>query len=230
MRDIFPSMKTLGERIRSIREAKGLTQNDLALRCGWDTAGQGRIGNYEKDRREPNLSDLRRIADALNVSLLDLVDDQGSGVSEEPATYITDDFVIIDQHTAEGSAGNGHMNDHVEVNGGLAFKRSWLRRKGLTPSSLCVLYVRGDSMETTISDGDVVLIDTNQKEPHDNWIYVLRQERDLLIKRLTRSVTGKWLIRSDNSDKRRFPDFDLTEHDLQNLTIVGRVVWHAGML
>lgn len=223
-------MKTLGERIRTIREAKGLTQNDLAIRCGWDTAGQGRIGNYEKDRREPNLSDLRKIATALQVSLVDLLEDQSSMVKEEPQSYLASEFVIIDQHTATSSAGSGHMNDHVEINGGLAFKRSWLRRKGLTPTSLCVLYVRGDSMETTISDGDVVLIDTNQKEPHDNWIYVLRQDSDLLIKRLTRSVTGRWIIRSDNPDKRRFPDFELSDHDLSELAIVGRVVWHAGML
>lgn len=223
-------MNTLGERIRAIRESKGLTQNDLAVRCGWDAAGQGRIGNYEKDRREPNLSDLRKIASALNVNLIELLEDPGSSVAESGAPYASEDYVIIDQYTAAGSAGNGHMNDHVEVSGGLAFKRSWLKKKGLSPNSICVLYVRGDSMETTISDGDVVLIDTSQKEPHDNWIYVLRQDNDLLIKRLSKSLTGKWLIRSDNPDKRRFPDFDLTEHDLMNLTIVGRVVWHAGIL
>ena len=54
------SMKTLGSRIAHYREKAGLSQAALAKACGWKS--QSRIGNYEKDAREPNLDDIAKIA------------------------------------------------------------------------------------------------------------------------------------------------------------------------
>lgn len=219
-------MSTLGQRIRALRTQLHLTQSQLAERCRWDLAGQGRIANYEKDRREPNLGDLRKIASALGVSVAQLLDPDGLERS-----FSSDDFVVIKQYTAQGSAGNGHMNDHVEITGGLAFKWGWLQRRSLSPDNLHVIYVQGESMETTISDGDVVVMDESQTEPQNNRIYVIRLgDGELLIKRLIKTLTGSWIVRSDNEDKRRFPDFELTDHDLSELTILGRIVWHGGDL
>jgi len=224
-------MNTLGERIRALREERDLTQAELAKQCGWDSAGQGRIGNYEKNRREPSLPDLRKIAAALGVSLMELLEDDHNTVKEDGNSYAADDFIIIDQYTAAGSAGNGHMNDHVEVNGGLAFKRSWLQRQGVNPSNLHVIYAKGMSMEPTIADGDVVLMDASQIEPHHGKIYVIRRpDGELLIKRLVHSITGRWIIRSDNDDKRQYPDEELDAEAMTQLTILGRIIWHGGML
>jgi len=224
-------METLGQRIRAYREAAQLTQAELARRCGWETGGQARIGNYEKDRREPSISALLKIAEALNVSPAFLILPVALAVSEGKPTYADDDFVIIDQYTAAGSAGNGHMNDHVEVNGGLACKRSWLQRQGVNPDNLHVIYAKGMSMEPTILDGDVVLMDASQTEPHHGKVYVIRRpDGELLIKRLVHSITGRWIIRSDNDDKRSFPDEEIAGADVENLAILGRIVWHGGML
>ncbi len=60
------SRMTLGVRIREARVAQGLSQAELAARCGWKN-GQGRIGNYERDEREPSLSDIQRLADCTDV-------------------------------------------------------------------------------------------------------------------------------------------------------------------
>lgn len=224
-------MKTLGQRIRAHREAAKLTQAGLAHRCGWDSGGQARIGNYEKDRREPSISDLIKIAEALGVSAAQLILEAGYGIAGGSLQYQSDDFVIIDQYTAAGSAGNGHMNDHVEINGGLAFKRAWLLRQGLNPENLHVIYARGMSMEPTILDGDVVLMDASQTQPHNGKIYVIRRpDGELLIKRLVHSITGRWIIRSDNDDKRQFPDEEIAADDMAGLTILGRIIWHGGAL
>ncbi|WP_342244462.1 helix-turn-helix domain-containing protein [Pseudomonas sp. OTU5201] len=64
-------MNTLGSRIAHYRKLKGLSQQALANECGWES--QSRIGNYERDTREPSFEDLRRIAKALEVSLNDLL-------------------------------------------------------------------------------------------------------------------------------------------------------------
>lgn len=63
-------MNTLGSRIAHYRKQKGLSQQALANECGWES--QSRIGNYERDTREPSFEDLRRIAKALEVSVNDL--------------------------------------------------------------------------------------------------------------------------------------------------------------
>jgi phage repressor protein C with HTH and peptisase S24 domain len=209
-----------------------MTQAQLAEACGWESSGQARIGNYEKDRREPSLDDLRAIAAALQASLSELLSDDlvthGSNIS---IPFAADEFVIIKQYTASGSAGNGHMNEHVEISGGLAFKRSWLQRRGLNAANLHVIYVQGASMEPTIADGNVVLMDESQIEPKNNKIFVIRQpDGELLIKRLIRSLTGTWIIRSDNDDKRQYPDFELSSSEMPELTILGRIVWHGGDL
>lgn len=223
-------MNTLGQRIRAYREAAKLTQVELARRCGWDSGGQARIGNYEKDRREPGIGDLQKIAHALNVPLMHLVQDEYTLGESAPSPYIND-YEVIPQLTAVGSAGNGHMNDHVEVNGGLAFKRAWLQRQGLNPANLHVIYARGMSMEPTIVDGDVVLMDASQTEPHHGKIYVIRRpDGELLIKRLVHSITGRWIIRSDNDDKRQFPDEEIGAEDMAGVTILGRIIWHGGAL
>lgn len=50
----------LGPRIKQARKAAGLTQQQLAERCGWDPPS--RLANYEQGTREPSLADLRLIA------------------------------------------------------------------------------------------------------------------------------------------------------------------------
>lgn len=59
-----------------LRQRAGLTQEQLALACGWQ--GQSRIANYEADKikksaREPALDELPLLAKALSVSVAELL-------------------------------------------------------------------------------------------------------------------------------------------------------------
>jgi len=227
-------METLGIRIARLRHAKGLSQGALATLCGWEN-GQARVGNYEKDKREPALSDLRRLAAALDTTLIQLINGSDLEVMEPGAAYSSapsaDDYALVPQYTAKGAAGDGQMNDHVELKGGLVFKRAWLNRMGLRDRHLKVIYVDGHSMEPTISHSDVLLFDEGQKEPRDRKIYVIQKpDGQIIIKRLIQSITGGWVIRSDNEDKRSYPDQPISDADIEQVQIVGRAVWHAGVL
>ena len=53
------------QRLKELRKEKGLTQADLSSRMGY---GYTTIGNYEKGRNEPSLSDLMLICEVLDVS------------------------------------------------------------------------------------------------------------------------------------------------------------------
>jgi transcriptional regulator with XRE-family HTH domain len=62
----------LGTNVRQLRQAKGLTQEELAFRSEIDLTY---LGGIERGRRNPSLIVMGRIADSLGVSLRDLVPD-----------------------------------------------------------------------------------------------------------------------------------------------------------
>lgn len=58
-----------GNAIKSARKAAGMTQAQLAEKCGLALIT---IGQYERDLREPRREQLERIATALNIELSEL--------------------------------------------------------------------------------------------------------------------------------------------------------------
>jgi transcriptional regulator with XRE-family HTH domain len=54
-----------GERLIAAREARRLTQTELAQRAGLQPAA---IGHFERNRRKPSFANVRALAKALNVS------------------------------------------------------------------------------------------------------------------------------------------------------------------
>lgn len=62
---------TIGERIRELRQQKGLTQKQLGDKC---EMADSAIRRYESDRGNPTLDTLKRIAEALEVSTFSLLD------------------------------------------------------------------------------------------------------------------------------------------------------------
>lgn len=59
-------MPTFGERLRELREAKEITQIDLAKVL---SLANSTISQYEANRRDPDSSTLKRLADYFGVSL-----------------------------------------------------------------------------------------------------------------------------------------------------------------
>lgn len=55
-----------GKRLKELRESRGLTQNELALKAGLHLTT---IGCYEINRREPKATQLKILADALGVKM-----------------------------------------------------------------------------------------------------------------------------------------------------------------
>ena len=66
--------------IKNIRETRGLTQVELAIRAN---ATQQAISNYETGYRLPNIHTLKRIAKALNVTVDELLKDSDNEHSKE---------------------------------------------------------------------------------------------------------------------------------------------------
>ena len=219
----------LKDRLKLARKHAKLTQAQLADAVG---ISQPSITDLERGKSQKT-GYIAQIAKACRVSALWLASGEGSMLPSQaaepaPGAPSEKDYALIPQYTAKGSAGNGHLNEHVEVKGGLAFKRDWLARLGVKEHRCSVIYAQGTSMEPSIGDGEVVLLDHDDTEPRDGKVYVLqRPDGEIIIKRLIKQMAG-WVIRSDNEDKRRYPDEPISADSLQHIEVVGRVVWRGG--
>lgn len=56
----------------------------------------------------------------------------------------------------------------------LAFTKHWLHKMGVTEKQCSAVRIDGDSMEPTLSEGDMVLVDHQQREVTRDDIYVIR--------------------------------------------------------
>ena len=77
------------DNLRAARIRAGLTQEALALACGW--SGQSRIANYESSAdsaREPKVSEVPRLARALGVSIASLFGEAAASQSQRPEPAI----------------------------------------------------------------------------------------------------------------------------------------------
>lgn len=63
-------MNIVGENIKQIREARNLTQAELAYKIG---KNQRTISNWENGVRDPSSDNIRRIADALNIAPSEII-------------------------------------------------------------------------------------------------------------------------------------------------------------
>ena len=138
--------------------------------------------------------------------------DRGSTEIDQDALYVS-----APRYEVLAAAGAGATVDNEIVKGHLGFTKKWLRDQRLMTDQLAVIEVQGDSMEPTLRNGDIVLLDMQPPELRDGDIYTLRREDELLVKRLRRQGEN-WLIVSDNIT---YPVEPLGS----SAQIVGRVVW-----
>ena len=87
--------------------------------------------------------------------------------------------------------------------GTLGVRRSWLGRTGYDPSALVAIQVQGESMEPSLYEDDVVVINTADKKLVDGTVYAFNYEGEAVIKRLARDA-GDWWLTSDNPDQRKY--------------------------
>jgi phage repressor protein C with HTH and peptisase S24 domain len=134
------------------------------------------------------------------------------------------DYIYVPVYEVGAAAGSGVEVGEERIVDFLAF-RTWFIHQELraNPKDLAVLWVFGDSMEPTLSDGDVVLVDRSKTELNAEALYVLRRENMLLIKRVQAGAGPLFLARSDNPD---YQPLEFRMSDVgKEIHVIGRVVW-----
>jgi transcriptional regulator with XRE-family HTH domain len=154
--------------IRVARKAAKLTQEQLGEKLGMT---KGNVSAWENGRHEPSYAQLQQISE-ISGEPLPSTDGQhktGTGdasISEAKAGLINeplnnagrtvdeqdlpqptaDEFAYVPQLDIAAACGSGRFEDHVVVKGGLAFKKSFLRDKGVPEHSARIIYAAGGSM------------------------------------------------------------------------------------
>lgn len=132
------------------------------------------------------------------------------------------EYTLIPMLDVEASAGHGSIVISEEYESTVIFSNSWLKSNGLRKNDLVIIKARGDSMNPTISNNDVLVIDRNIHDSFQDGIYVFSYENELYVKRLQRQLNGGFKVISDNP---LYESQVIEAKETRNLFIVGKVVW-----
>lgn len=152
---------------------------------------------------------------------------------------LEDEHLFIPLLNVKVEAGvNGLINDSPEPMDRLPFKRSWLKHKGYrdekkTLERLCLIKARGESMQPTISDGEVLLVDTDEavRVPEgikNGAVYIVRWGRagdELSVKRVHLDWAERQIIAVSDNELYRPKAIDLAEGKPLRYYVFGRVAW-----
>lgn len=201
---ILPPMKTIGARIRQLRDSRRLNQHEFGARLG---VSRGAVGNWELDQGIKT-ENLAKIAEVFGCSMDWLASGRGAmtpkaGDADEAdrdgdITRVSDDIPdlekivvpaggIIELDVRAGMGGGGEVHTaYVRAGKEIAtvdavkpehwiLPQTYLREEMHAPAArIIVIETRGDSMAPTIYPGERVFIDTGHKMPSPDGIYAIR--------------------------------------------------------
>ena len=152
--------------------------------------------------------------------VVEFPDARDAGAHEQdPTALCSHGFRPLPRRGAKLAAGYGAFIESEPVIGHLAFREDWLLKHGINHEKADIVEVMGNSMEPTLSDGSLVLVDYQRTRRRSNRIFVVRSDDLVLIKRLVKDSHGEWLLVSDNDKEYkpvRWP---------QEAEVIGQVMW-----
>ncbi len=135
----------------------------------------------------------------------------------------SDDCITIDHIHINPSCGKGTVVlDEPEITPiklGTQMIQSVLKISH--PQNLKTFKACGDSMETVIEDGDLLLVDTGRTDFNNGGIFLLTINNDWFVKRLRKRLSGELDVISDN---KQYPVETFKPDDNIEIVIKGRVV------
>ena len=230
-------MEEWKQRLRQAREAKGLNKTEFARAVG---VSNPTVTDWEKSVADGGIKEisgvkLTKAAEVLGVSpawLLHGVEVYGEPrpPAEVPPGFMRveaveeDDprLVQIPKVKLQLSAGISGFGVEPEYYDGTTttVPLDWIKRNGFSRDKLLAFYVTGESMETTFSDGDLVIVNTADTKPVSGDVFAVNHEGEPAIKRLVKDF-GRWWLVSDNSDQRKYHRVSLQDDTSK---IIGKIV------
>ncbi|MFC3848078.1 XRE family transcriptional regulator [Helicobacter baculiformis] len=195
----------LKEKLKQLRNANNLTQEELALKCGVSLQS---IKRYESEQKSNiTLDTLEKLANALNTDLHFFTSTHREVEDVVMVPYIKD----IKTHAPK----DANHNDNMVF---LPQSKSFLKKHfGITSTEhLGLLQAMGNSMEPLIKEGDLLLFQ-NDGSCYEGAVYVVNLDGEYYVKRL--SKRPEVCLISDNAVYK-----PIRLGSLEEIVILGRVV------
>lgn len=134
------------------------------------------------------------------------------------------DATLVPVYDVHASAGGGAVNHAESEVYSLAFPPAYLKKlTSSAPVNLAIISVKGESMEPTLLDDDIVLLDATKTNLSYDGLFVIRFDDALHVKRVGRSgKKGHITIISDN--RNLYPPFEVAATEVE---AVGKVLWYG---
>ena len=205
------------EKIRQVIEFNKITIDEFAEKIGEKPT---RLKDVLRGKQRPPLEMIQSIVEIFQIDANWLI---GKGRNFHLEGEIDkDEYAYIPMYDVEVSAGNGAAAYGVaEPANHLAYRKDWLKLRGLFAKDLNCVTARGDSMEPTIHSKDTLLVDTSKNNPRDGQIYVIRSGDTLWVKRIQKQIDGSLLLISDNDT---YPPMLLMLADHPDIQVIGQVI------
>jgi phage repressor protein C with HTH and peptisase S24 domain len=222
--------REIGMRLKQVMEARHLQPAEFAARNGWSLSA---LYSYFRGQTSPRADELRVLVnDGVDLAWLltgvEIKPAHSGDNINAPTVNVLDEFVLVPRYDVRVSAGHGTLVHSDQVVDHLAFKRDWVvDRLRVRPDALALVQVVGDSMEPTLSDGDLALVHLAEQRLKDGAAYVIEVGGELRVKRIARRLDGSVLVKSDNP---RYGDEEVSEEAAEHLRVLGQVIWHGGPL
>ncbi len=209
-------LSLFGDRLRSACSDNGISASELAVKTG---ISANTISAYMNGKQWPNAEKSLLLQSALEVSLDWLLAGESQNAPQWSDNYIE---VPLYETTLSGGHGNEVISESPVSR--LSFKRTWfVGQKQLDPKHAALMFVKGDSMEPTFYDGDLVLINLNNRDINGGGIYAVRWENRLMVKRLSWAAPDRLRVASDN--ERFYPPIEVDASD--GVEVLGEIVWYC---
>lgn len=198
-------MASVGGRIKQIRLARGISQNQLAKIAGISQAGLSAI---ESTTKSPSVDTLGRIAEALDIPLARLLDSDYSGTPTSSGVQIP---VLGSVQAGLPISAVQDILDYEEITPELA-----------ATGEFFALRIKGNSMEPRMMEGDVVIIRQQDDADTGDTVVVLVNGDEATVKRLKKRPEGIMLIPNNPAYEPLF----YSNQDIMELPvhIIGKVV------
>lgn len=224
----------VGDAIRRIRKAKGMTLEQVALAAQTDT---GNLSRLERGMQGYTEDGLQLVATALGVRVSDFFADhqQDQQTGEPHGKYVVGAVeagtLRVMHFEAPASMGSGlPMPEHETIVDHIDLNHGWVRSNLpdiTSPKNLSFITGYGDSMEGTFFNGDILLVDRGVHDVKVDAVYVYALDNELFIKRLQRLPGGNVKVISDNQN---YESYVLTDRQRQDIQVLGRIRgswnWH----
>lgn len=208
--------------IRRFMAAHGLKAKPWAIKAGLSPKTLSNFLNRKAESlTHTSLDKLARAADATIAEL----------IGERPSQPRSGRDVVTVQGLRVAASMGGGIDIAEEPTGEpFYFRRNFIERLSRgKPIRLRVIELTGDSMQPTLHEGDVALVDLNSSDVGQTpGIYCIWSATGLQVKRVTALPGARPKLRIQSDNRALYEQAD--EVDAEDVRIIGRVVWRGGLV